>query len=332
MQILSKIYGKVVKIRNYRYDSGKEPVYKCPKPVISIGNLCAGGSGKTPFTLMLAERLIKKGYKPGIISRGWGRKSKDCVVVSDGKSVLCKQESAGDEMFMLAQKLKIPIVVHNKKEKAAEIISDRFSINCVLVDDGFQRRSLFRDLDIVIIDRATLERPVLLPSGRLREPLTSLKRADIIAFADDVKYNEIKEFADKNACIIRIRTFQDLPYSLFNKDLIHNIDETAIAAVTAIAKPERYIRMLEKSNIKVEKRFIFRDHYPFSYRAVNRILRQLTVLGIKLIAVTEKDAVKLSKYEDLFLNYKINCAVFPIHTEIIENEAQFFSNIEAAMK
>lgn len=328
MLIISMIYEYFVERRNVQYNSGKADIYKCAVPVISIGNICVGGSGKTPFTAMLAEGLTQRGYKPSIISRGWKRKSKGGVIVSDGQQILVKQEDAGDETYMLARKLSVPIVVHEKKEIAAKIVYENFNVDCIIVDDGFQRRSLHRDLDIVLVDRHTLDNPKLLPAGRLREPLSTLARADTVALSEDVNANEIKNYVNSNAIVIRTNTVPMKEYNLFENNGNQSIDlSKPIVAFCGIAKPERFINSLKKQNITVTDEITFRDHYSYPKRKVEGLLNKISKLGVEQLATTEKDAVKLLKYKDLFSQSGITCFVFPIQTNIIENEVQFWNKI-----
>ncbi|MDQ1266970.1 MAG: tetraacyldisaccharide 4-kinase, partial [Bacteroidota bacterium] len=185
LSALSKIYGAAVVWNNKRFDSGSIIPVKCKAPVISIGNISAGGSGKTPFTIMLTKEIIRMGYRPAIVGKGYKRKSRGLKIVSDGIEIFTNPVEAGDEMFMLAERLRVPVIVHDTKAEAALVADNRFKPDVIIIDDGFQHRGLYRDLDIVLLDAASLERPYLLPKGRLREPLSSLNRADIISIPED---------------------------------------------------------------------------------------------------------------------------------------------------
>ena len=149
--------------------------------VISIGNITVGGSGKTPTVEYLSNLLQSKGHKVGIISRGYKRKSKSTLVVTDGKKKPESWKHVGDEPFLLAHKLEnIPIVVGTSRYKAGSMMIEKFQPDVILIDDGFQHLSLHRDLDIVLVNSKDKRSDHKLTSGKLREPISNLTKADLI--------------------------------------------------------------------------------------------------------------------------------------------------------
>ena len=186
---VSGLYGLVVWIRNRLYAVGVFKARKLPRRVISVGNIAVGGTGKTPAVIAIAKRLQEKGVRVAILLRGYKRASREQVtVVSDGERVRATLKESGDEAYMLARHLNgIPIVVGRQRYQAGRVALERFDVDVLLLDDGFQHRQLARDVDILTVPAYSVasEHPLrnrekLLPSGTLREPWTALRRADII--------------------------------------------------------------------------------------------------------------------------------------------------------
>lgn len=329
--LLSSIYGKIVKSRNRAFDDGKVEIVRTNTPVISIGNISAGGTGKTPFSIMLAKKIIDLGYKPCIIGRGYKRKNKSLNVISDGKYILAGIDAAGDEMYMIAKKLPVPVVVDESKSKAAKIAEKELEIDSIIVDDGFQHRKLSRDVDIVLLDDETLKEPFLLPKGRLREPLASLKRADVIAFTEDVDNDVIEKYA-RNKIWIKTQIEAGSVFELFSGDilkgepLIRKMDKCI--AVSGLANPKRFDDTLKRAGWNAADHITFADHHHYSMPDLEKISAVCRKKGIKNLITTEKDAVKLTGFREYFEKEDIDCYVFSIEMIIIENEKDFYRLIE----
>ncbi len=181
---LSRLYGSAIGRRNRRYDTGQAAASRLPSPVISVGNLVVGGTGKTPTVVFLARWLQERGKKVCVISRGYRRKSKGLVLVADGERICSTAELSGDEPILLAQELPgAVVVVDADRVEAGRYAIQRFKPDLILLDDGFQHRRLHRDLDIVTFKGVQdLGNGWLLPAGPLREPAASLDRADLFWF------------------------------------------------------------------------------------------------------------------------------------------------------
>jgi tetraacyldisaccharide 4'-kinase len=183
LYILSFPYRLAVGVRNFLYDNGLLRSNKLSCPVISIGNLTAGGTGKTPLTILLGRMLKEKGFRPAILSRGYGRQGvKSIGVVSNGSSILMDHREAGDEPFLMSQLLpQVPVIVGASRFLAGKKAIEELGADILILDDGFQHRGLYRDIDIVLLGSS---RPLgngrLLPGGSLRESPQALRRADII--------------------------------------------------------------------------------------------------------------------------------------------------------
>ena len=183
---LGFFYWLLIFWRNFFYNLGFFVSRKLPCKVVSIGNLSVGGTGKTPFVLFLANTLKATGLKVAVLSRGYKRKSAGTLVVSDGNAVQSDLENSGDEPFMLANKLKgIPVVVDENRYRGGQLICNEYNPDVILMDDAFQHRRVFRDVDIVLIN-SNHRRPKLLPYGLLREPLRNIKRADAVIFTKSI--------------------------------------------------------------------------------------------------------------------------------------------------
>src|ERR1051325_8724560 len=173
MNPLSLLFGAGVALRNTLYDRGIFKVRRLTRPVISIGNISVGGSGKTPFVITLGELLKQRGISFDVLSRGYGRSSTKIAVVAP----LGFPQQFGDEPLLIARKLQVPVIVGADRYRAGLLAEEKFSSRLHLLDDGFQHRGLHRDFDIVLLPQEDLE-GTLLPTGRLREPRSSLRRAD----------------------------------------------------------------------------------------------------------------------------------------------------------
>lgn len=330
--LLSSVYGKIVKMRNRRYDRDERLLVKISTPIISVGNLSVGGTGKTPFVQMLVRLLKDIKKKPAIIGRGYKRKSKGEVIVCDGKKVLVSAKEGGDEMVLLAQSLKVPVIAHDSKADAAISAERRFDIDVIVVDDGFQHRALRRNLDIVLIDRETLDKPDLLPKGRLREPLESLKRANVVCLTGGASITDkLKESVNIDTIFIKVKPIAGEPFHL-NGDKISSSESAfaykKIVPVAGIAKPERFYEMLKSLDYNIQSPLSFSDHHCYNRNDIEKIRRTVETAKTKFIAITEKDAAKLTEFKDRFAHYKIKPIVFPIDLKIIDGKNEFVNLIK----
>ena len=179
---LALFYWGAVLWRNLFYTIGFFVTRRLPVPVISVGNLTVGGTGKTPAVIYLAQKLQENGFKPAVLSRGYGRNTTGTVVVSDGSKSLGGYEEGGDEPYLMANRLSgIPVVVDELRYRGGCFIVENFHPDVILLDDAFQHRALARDLDIVLLNsQDSPEAYKMLPYGKLREPPFHLRRADVL--------------------------------------------------------------------------------------------------------------------------------------------------------
>src|ERR1039457_6652646 len=186
MNPLTGLYTAATALRNTLFDRGVLSARRLEQPVVSVGNLSVGGSGKTPFVIALGELLQARGIRFDVLSRGYGRKTRGVLVVEkDGTA-----PDFGDEPLLIARRLGVPVIVGESRYDAGRVAEQKFQPQLHLLDDGFQHRSLVRDFDIVLMTERDFD-DRLLPSGRLREPLSSLQRADAIALPQGVTLDQL---------------------------------------------------------------------------------------------------------------------------------------------
>ncbi len=306
--LLSKIYGLIVSLRVFLYQKGILRKHRLKHPVISVGNLTVGGTGKTPLVGFLAQILKKAGYQPVILSRGYKRSNKNAVLlVSDVREVFCGPEECGDEPYLLARKLEgVPVLVGNSRYQAGRLLEDRYSNLIYLLDDGYQHIQLKRNLNILILDATDpFGGHHLLPAGRLREPTKAIARADAIVITRSHMFSETENLEEQ----IR-RWNQRVPISYFHHDVTALYDArtgtrfqprdflgSSVIALAAIGSPHVFLHDLEHYQMKISDRFIFRDHHPFSQPELDRVLKRLEEVQARAVVTTEKDAVRLKKLD-----------------------------------
>jgi len=324
LRILAWLYGAAVNLRNFFYARGVFSIKNIEPAVLSVGNIVAGGTGKTPTVLALARRLQRVGFSPAVICRGYGRKNSSPLLVSDGDDVLSAPERAGDEPYMLASKLSsVPVVVCESKSKAALWVEDHLDSDVILVDDGFQHRTLARDYDLVLLDsRRPFGNGHLLPRGFLREPPTSLARADsiMITRADQARPDEIsglknrirdltQNFSRANESQGRAKIYEGKLRPLRFRDFtgeeisLRSLSEKKLFAFSGIGNPDSFVKTLEDLSAGVSEHIRFPDHHDYNRDdLLERIASELPepagsseMEGNALIITTEKDMTKISQ-------------------------------------
>lgn len=289
--------GVAARIRRLLYRSGVLPSERLPRPVVSIGNLSVGGTGKTPHVLHLAGWLTARGHRVAILSRGYGRTTKGVVWVSDGERVLPSPAESGDEPFLLASRLKgVPVLVGESRAAAGRACLERIDVDLFLLDDGFQHLPLHRDLDLLLVDSGRrMGNRLTLPFGPLREPPSHARFADILVVTKCETPEEGRRIsrevpfpAGKPVGITRLR-----PLALVSRDGRETpLDPpgTGIAAFSALARNEQFAETLRVAGYDIRRFSGFRDHHRFT-EADLRAIRE-SVGGLPLVT-TEKDLVRL---------------------------------------
>jgi tetraacyldisaccharide 4'-kinase len=277
--------------------------YSSPVPVISIGNILAGGTGKSPFTMYLIEKLNSATTKLAVVSRGYGRSTKGPVVVSAGNGNIVDAKAGGDEPVMIARRFpKIPVIVAKKRKSAIQIAVNDFDTNLILLDDAFQHRSVLRDLDILLLDvqRNPVNEP-LLPAGDRREYLCAMHRADIIVYTKQQEHLNSNPFGFKDKYSATAFASGYMPYAF--KDLrtgknisLHEMSGKKAVAFCAIAQPSQFSETLAKLNISLSYFKVYPDHYAFQLKDFAYIRELADKYDCHFIITTEKDAVKMNAH------------------------------------
>ena len=321
---LSALYGAITRSRTALYERGTFRTFKLERPVISIGNITTGGTGKTPLVEWVARVLASSGKKVCILTRGYGRENpRNRVLVSDGTTVFADPLKAGDEPFLLATDLVgVAAVVSDADRLAAgQGAIQHLSTDCFVLDDGFQHLQLARDLNIVTVDATDpWGGRRMLPYGRLREPLTALKRADCIVLTrceqidalEAIRKEITKQAGDRPVFHARMRTRRI--------SSIHQATDPQppkpIAAFCAVGNPQSFFAHLKREGYEPVLQKSFRDHHVYTEADVSMLSNTARHAGAKSFITTAKDAVKLRG-----LRFEIPCYSLEIDLEI-ENDSE----------
>jgi tetraacyldisaccharide 4'-kinase len=295
---LSTLYGAAAAWRRQWYAGHPDRRRKLDRPVISVGNLRVGGSGKTPIVDHLARVLVDSGYRPAILSRGYGRKSPGSspTVVSDGRQILATVDASGDEPIMLARSLldrNVRVVVGADRYACGRVAESTLGATVHILDDGFQHLALVRDVDLLVTGEHDLSDEPL-PYGRLREPLASAASADAVLV--DAGYQDA---AERIGRVLRVRNAYHITRSMMPPRMVDTRDtvvvpnESRVFAFAGIARPERFFADLTSAGWNVVGTRSFRDHHRFSARDVVRVAAAAKKAGAAIVLTTEKDAVRL---------------------------------------
>ena len=277
MNLLTQIYGLAAGVRNALYDRQMLPTKRLEGPVVSVGNLSVGGSGKTPFVILLGELLKARGIPFDVLSRGYGRQTRGVLLVDPGGS----SRDFGDEPLLIARRLDIPVILGEERYQAGIFAEQKFGPRLHLLDDAFQHRALARDFDIVLVT-ADDARDHLLPAGRLREPLTALQRADAVVLTAGAAPDL---FSVDGKLVWRVRRGISA----------ENVPPKPIA-FCGIARPQNFVLQLRKAGIEPAAEAVYRDHHAYTEDDIRELLALKTQSEAGGFVTTEKDAVNLGAY------------------------------------
>lgn len=281
--------------RNALYDAGHLRARRLQGAVISVGNLSAGGSGKTPFVVLLGELLKARGIKFDVLSRGYGRSSRGVLLVDPAGL----PQQFGDEPLLIARKLHAPVIVSEDRFEAGRFAEARFGAQVHLLDDGFQHRALARDFDIVLVTPQDAS-DRLLPAGRLREPLRALQRADAVVLTSGAAE---ESFPVQGKIVWRVR-----------RGIVAQGIPARPVVFCGIARPQNFLLQLRAANVEPAAQAFYRDHYAYREKDVRELvdLKQRSEAGG--FVTTEKDAVNLGP----FLSALSPLAVVPVRMELAD--------------
>lgn len=295
MNPLSYIYGGIVRARNALYDRRFVPVRRLDGPVVSVGNISAGGSGKTPFVLLLGELLKSRGVKFDVLSRGYGRATRGVLLVDPAGL----PQQFGDEPLLIARKLLAPVIVGESRYDAGKFAESKFGPQLHLLDDGFQHRGLARDFDIVLITSQDAK-DRMLPAGRLREPLPSLQRADAVVLAAGASPDD---FPLAGKTVWRVRR-GIVPTNVPPRPIVF----------CGIARPQNFVLQLRAAQIDPVAEAFYRDHHAYTEKDIRELLDLKQRSDAGGFVITEKDAVNLGPY----LSALEPLAVIPVRMDLAD--------------
>lgn len=320
LRLISSVFSRAVRLRLKLYESGLLKVRTLPHPVVSVGNLSVGGTGKTPLVAYLAEEAARGGLQPVILSRGYKGTTRDPLIVCDRGHPRCSPKECGDEPYELAQRLpQSTIVVGRNRWAAGMTVANRYPQAAFILDDGFQHLALARDLDLVVID---LTKPpwsdAPLPEGRLRESMQALSRADAVALTRV----HLSQLSEESARAEIARWNPSVPVFAFSHRLcgVSDLDGNApleisglsglkAVVMAAIGNPMQFTSDLRRVGIRIAEECLFRDHHPYSAADLEKVEETRHRSGADLIITTAKDAVRL---------HALDCSGLPIKVVRIE--------------
>ncbi|MBI4548355.1 MAG: tetraacyldisaccharide 4'-kinase [Ignavibacteriae bacterium] len=333
----SWMYGAIILIRNWCYDRNIFQIERVGVPVIAVGNLTTGGTGKTPFVEYLLKFLLDSKKKVAILSRGYKRSTRGTIVVSNGKTLAGTAETVGDEPYQIARKFPTAIViVDERRSRAAKIAVEHHKAEIILLDDGFQHRSLGRDIDIVMIDGRTPLRSIpLLPAGLRREPLAALRRADLIVLSWMTDSNA-QSRTDKHYASLPSMSVRFMPKRLYQISTGTLIPLSEVYGKTCIGfcgigNPQSFRKTLEEIGLTIKEFLIFPDHYTYVHTDLKNIMMRRENSHAQMIVTTEKDAVRLLSTPQLALGGSEVFHYVEIETEVVEGENRLYELLRTVL-
>ncbi len=289
----SYLYGVIGWVRNICYDLGYCPSYQSMLPVVSVGNLAAGGTGKTPTVDWLVKQFQMHGKCPAIVSRGFSGNFTGAVgIVSKGDGLLMTPAECGDEPYLLAKRNPgCPVLIARKRIDAVKWLEQTDLVDLIILDDGFQHRAVNRDVDLVLLDSTLpLGNRKLLPAGNLREFSGGLKRADFVLMTRTMTRNHqqfmgFKVYESSHLLGTMALSLDQKPVAL------SDLKKLKLLAFTGIADPDNFFSSLESIGLQLENRLGFSDHVVYQGSILTKL--NCAAFGLDALITTEKDAVKL---------------------------------------
>ncbi len=324
-------YRAGLKLRQIAFRYGLFRTRRLNRPVVSVGNLTVGGTGKTPLVMFIAERLLDRGWTPSILTRGYRRTVGGMVTIAPQTNRRANPREAGDEAALLAAALpKVPIVVSGNRYRAGRMAEERYTVDVHLLDDGFQHWALERTVDIVTLDvTQDFSSGFLLPAGRYREPRSALRRADMVVLtrtelADGVAHKEIAVRLNPRAEVfestISLRGWINAQTG--SPRAPGEMQGRKALAFCGIGNPKAFFAGLRKWGVDVAAEAEFRDHYRYGLGDLHRLARRAHAAGAEMMLTTEKDLANFPPEWDLEL---------PIIASVTRLELQNADEFDAAL-
>lgn len=285
------------------YDKGLLKTMQLPYPVICVGNITAGGTGKTPTVMHLARLFQTRNFHPVVLTRGYKRKSKKPILpVSDGNAILTTPQESGDEPYLIAAGLKnIPVVVGTDRYNSGMFSIDHFGSDIFILDDGYQHLKLYRNINILLIDASNpAGNGCMLPAGILREPLTGISRADCIIISradegDKSKAEELVRSFNKKAPVyyssLKVSGIMDAKGKTYSPDFIKGKN---LFLFSGIGNPGSFKRSVIENGGIIKGEIRFPDHHWYNKKDMDQIVKDAERLSVDAIITTEKDMTRLT--------------------------------------
>jgi len=334
---LSFVYGIGVRVRNSLYRRGLWKSREIGVPVISVGNLTTGGTGKTPMVELLAAQMAAGGWRVCILTRGYARKSTGRVVVSDNNGVLSTVAEAGDEAFMLAENLRgrAAVICDKDRVAAARWATANLGSELFILDDAFQHQKIQRTINIVMIDGTNAwGNGKLLPAGILREPLAEIKRAGCVMItranesdSTDRLRAQIEGIAGPVPVFTshhKLTKIRSLDQNISSADFAER--NAPVAAFCGIGNPKSFLKLLRDEGFNVTYSRVFRDHQSYDQTAIDQLVSDASAAGVEALMTTAKDAVKLRS-----MKFTLPCFVAYTSMQIDQAE-EFFRFIDQSIE
>ena len=319
LRLLSRVYDEAAWRRRRWYDRRPEARRRLARPVISVGALAAGGSGKTPVVAALARMLVELGERPAVLSRGYGRAVpvEGAAVIRDFEQTVGSLAVAGDEPWMLARVLDgVAVVVAEDRHLAGRLAETRLGATVHVLDDGFQHLPLARGTDLVLLTAADLDDPRVLPAGRLRERLATARLADALLLVDVPAGRRARVEAELRPA--RLFQAQRRPGPVRTRrpdgEGARLAPGSRVAAVAGIARPGRFFDDLRAARFDVVHTAAFADHHRYGRRDADRIQAGARRAAAEAIVTTDKDFVRLEPwlpFDPVLATMPLTCAVTP---------------------
>jgi tetraacyldisaccharide 4'-kinase len=297
---LSNFFEKITAARNALYDRGFFKIERLTAPVISVGNIAVGGAGKTPFVIALGPELLRRGIAFDILSRGYRRTKQGTLRLPDHAD----PSLYGDEPALLQKELEVPVFVANRRVMAGRMAEADPQPRLHVLDDGFQHRQLHRDFNIVVLSPSNLD-DRLLPEGRLREPITSLKRADAVVVPEGF--------------LRPIQGFEGAVWQVRRRLVFDGEVNGAALAFCGLALPDQFLELLRASHVDAREVLAFPDHHSYREQDFSKILSKARTIGAELLITTSKDAIKLERLQ-LPAEFQQRVRVARLITELLDPE------------
>lgn len=322
----SWLYGFILYARNWCYDSGIFHTKKIPVPVIAVGNITTGGTGKTPFVEYLLRWLLQRDKRIAVVSRGYKRSTKGTFIVSDGIKKYGSADQTGDEPMQLALKFPdVAVVVDENRVRGSFVAVQQSKPDVIILDDGFQHRAIERDCNILMIDGTmSLSDTRMIPAGKRREPLSSLRRADMTvvsrtAISPDLK-KLVSRYSSAPMASVRFQPKKLVDIVSHRSFEFSEFQHQRCLTFSGIGNPESFVATVSEAGFTSVDCVQFPDHHRFSDEDIQNIKQKALDNEVMMIITTEKDAVRIAP--ELLRNFSDSIRLFFIEIEAVVTEGE----------